>query len=242
MYNIDYLFVNNFYNYYFIEKYNFNLLDIPIIFTIISLIDIFLILLFSNKSRWFQLHAVINLIITQFVLKDSIDIYLNNFESIKIKDNNYDNLFIIILHIYHLFTFKKITYMDIFHHFIFVGIGAIPSFLFVKSNIMKQANLIGCGIPGFIEYTTLSLVKHNIISSNTQKKISSYMYSYFRGPMCMFSATFLILYNNQQICRIKENYMLLNYLSFCCYINGSFFSKLAIENSIEYKYSKNLKI
>ncbi len=240
MYNSNYLYINNFYNYYSIEKYNFNLLDIAIIFTIISLIDFFLILLFSNKSRWFQLHASVNLIIINLVLKDSIDIYTNNFNSIRIKSDNYDNLFIIILHLYHLLTFKKITFMDVFHHFFFIGLAVIPSFLFIKSNIMKQANLIGCGIPGFIEYTTLSLVKHNKISSFSQKKIASYMYTYFRGPMCMYSATLLILFINQEICKIRENNILLIYLSFCCYLNGSFFSKLVIENFIESKYKKTV--
>ena len=50
-----------------------------------------------------------------------------------------------------------------------------------------------CGLPGAIEYLTLTLVKHNKINSLTQKRFNSYLYNYFRYPTTIYSITIIYI-------------------------------------------------
>tara|TARA_Y100000591_G_C21834949_1_gene701895 strand:- start:1886 stop:2548 length:663 start_codon:yes stop_codon:yes gene_type:complete len=219
----------------------FNLIknDITIPIVIVPICDIFMCILFTTRARWFQLHMIVNVIITSIIIKDVIDIYTDPINNIEIKTHDLDNYFIIVLHLYHMITFKYLTYMDYIHHFLFVCFGILPSIFFIKTNILRVSTIAGCGIPGIIEYGSLVLVKHDYIDKLTQKKINSNMYAYFRNPLGLFS--FIIIYisyiNNKLY--IDNKFMIL-FMMLLVYINSTFYNKLTIENYIITKYNKQI--
>jgi len=216
--------------------YNNLIINKDILIPIISIptIDIILCNLFGNKTRWFQLHAFINGVIVIIIYEDVINLYIDPINNNKPLTSRIDSYFIIFLHIYHLFISKSISYMDYFHHGLFICGGFIPGFLLCDSNLIRVASFATCGITGCIEYTTLAFVKHNKIEALTQKKICSYLYNYIRYPLSMYSMiSIYIVYRQGMIKNI--NPLLLLYINFIIFFNGAFYNKLTIENYIIHK-------
>ena len=220
-----------------LSKYS-NYSDVLIPVTSLPLLDILLCSMISSKARWFQLHAVTNLIITIIIFGDVMDYYTNLFTAIVDKTSNLDNYFILCLHGYHCLFFKNLTILDYFHHFFFVFTGVIPCTFFVKSNISRFLTFTGCGLPGIIEYGSLVLMKNGVLTSLQQKKINSYMYAYLRNPLALFNMSFIFISYYYNLFYGENKYIIL-YIMFLTYFNGTFYSKLTIEN---YKdcYYKNL--
>ena len=218
----------NFY-YYYPNYYNLLLSTIIIIFG-----DFLLMFLFTSKGRWFQLHAFTNLLIVINILPEIKNIIIfDNYDTNNIK-NNIPSFYILILHIYHILTFKNLSAIDYFHHIVFVGLGVIPTILFLKTNQCFLAYITGMGIPGFIEYTSLTLYKNNYINLLTQKKIISFIYNYFRYPLCIFGITLnLINYKNGYLI---DNFFLTIYLNSLLFFNGSLFNYLTLNSYFKYKY------
>ena len=130
----------------------------------IGIIDLFLIICFGSKARWFQLHAVINLYIVYLIKNDIYNIYLNPINGInKLTDHN-DTSIIFNLHLYHIVMFGKLNFDEYIHHLLFVFLGVLPSYLYIKTNILKIGYLACCGLPGFIEYSSLTLVKNHFLN------------------------------------------------------------------------------
>ena len=136
----------------------------PII--VIPSCDILLIGLLGNRARWFQLHAVTNFMITCIIMSDCIQLFLNPHKAIKYNNSHLDSYYVLILHIYHILTFKKLKIGEIMHHIIYVLFGVVPSIYYSTCNSNKIGYLACCGIPGIIEYSSLTLVKHNKININ----------------------------------------------------------------------------
>ena len=215
-------------------------LDIDILIPVVTLpvLDILLCYMFSKKARWFQLHTVTNFIITMIIFKDVKKYYLNLFDAIEEKTSNIDNYFIVILHLYHCLCFKNLSMLDYFHHLLFIITGVLPCTFLFKTNISIFLTFTGCGFPGIIEYGSLTLMKHNIITPLFQKKINSIMYAYLRCPLSIFNITFMyIAYVNGYL--NDENPVLILYIMFLTYFNGTFYNKLTIENYIN-SYYKNI--
>ena len=204
-------------------------IDVLIPVTTLPLLDILLCSMISNKSRWFQLHAVINLIIVSIIWKDVNNYYMYLFDAIKDKESDLDNCFIIVLHVYHCLFFTNLTRLDYFHHLLFVIMGVLPSLILIKTNIIKLLTFTGCGLPGLIEYTSLVLMKHDYLRVLQQKNINSYMYVYFRNPLAMFNLSFIyISYINGYLA--NESPYILLYVMTLTYFNATFYNKLAVEN------------
>ena len=206
-------------------------------------IDVILCLLFGNKSRWFQLHCAINGIITCIIWQDVFEIVYNPLISIKTLNTQMDAYFIIVLHIYHAIAFKQLSYMDYFHHILFVGTGVIPAILYYDFNLIKLAWFTACGLPGFIEYFSLSLVKHDKITSLTQKRVIAYVYNYIRFPIAVFGITVTyVIYKNYNNLDVDPNIIndlngyLIIYFNLLLFFNGAFYNKLTIENYIVHKH------
>jgi hypothetical protein len=200
---------------------------------IIPSIDFILCKLFGTRTRWFQLHSIINIIIVYIIYIDVINLFSNPLKSIRMVDTKLDYYFILWLHVYHIFI-SKLTFMDVWHHILFVGTGIIPCILFYNTNLIKICSFTLCGLPGAIEYGTLSLVKHNKIKSITQKKIVSYIYNYMRYPITIYSSTLTYISYKQELIK-NENVYLIIYVNLLLIFNGSFYNKLTIENYIEHK-------
>jgi len=203
---------------------NYNLIS-PIIE--IPLYDLCLCILFTQKARWFQLHCFINIMIVQEIYKDIFNLLLDPI-NIKLLEYPKELYYILYLHLYHMIFFKNTT-MDYFHHIVFVLFGTFPIYYFYDVNLIRLATFTGCGLPGVIEYFTLSLVKHQKIRSLTQKTIMVYVYNYFRYPVSIFAAS-LIYYNHAiGLTNYISNFCVL-YTIFMIIFNSAYFNKLTIEN------------
>ena len=210
---------------------NYNLIS-PIIE--IPLYDLCLCILFTRKARWFQLHSFINMMIVKEIYKDVYNLLLNPTD-ILILEYPKELYYILYLHLYHMLFFKN-TLMDYFHHIVFVLFGTFPIYYYYNLNILRLATLSGCGLPGAIEYFTLSLVKHEKIKSLTQKTIMVYVYNYVRYPISIFSAS-LIYYNHMIRLRNNITNICVFYTIFMIIFNSGYFNKLTIENRIWCKLS-----
>lgn len=210
--------------------------DIFIPLMVIPTLDIFLCKMLSNTARWFQLHAFTNLIITVIVFNDVKNYYFNLFDAIQEKTSNIDNNFIIILHFYHCLFFN-LTKLDWFHHLVFILLGVLPLTLMLNTNIVRFFTFTGCGFPGFIEYSSLVLMKHGMMTSLQQKNINSYMYTYIRNPLAIFNCAFAyIAYKNNYLS--SENSFVILYTILLAYFNGTFYNRLTIENYRDSYYKK----
>jgi hypothetical protein len=99
---------------------------------------------------------------------------------------------------------------------------------------------IACaGIPGIFEYGTLSLYKNDKISLLTQKRINSYLYIFFRYPLCVFGVTINYINYNSKI--LKDNIFITLYLNFLLYLNGSLFTFLTLDSYIRLKNNEKIK-
>lgn len=212
--------------------------DLIIPFLIVPFSDIVLCAMFGTKSRWFQLHSLINGIIVYIIWNDVWNFFNNPISNISTVNSKMDSYFIMMLHIYHAFIAKHMSFMDYFHHILFVGMGVIPAIILFNSNIVRLAWFPACGLPGCIEYFLLSLVKHNLLNPLTQKRLSVYIYNYIRYPLTIYcpSLTYIAYKNNL----LKEiNVYLVIYVNLILFFNGVFYNNITIENYISHKYGRN---
>ena len=201
----------------------------------IPVTDFILCKIFGSKARWFQLHSVINMVIVSIIYQDVIDLYYNPIKNHRIVESKIDFNYIIALHVYHIIISNKVTFMDYFHHILFIGGGILPAYLYYNSNLTRLVSFSSCGLTGSIEYFMLALVKHKYLSALTQKRFNSYMYNYVRYPLSMYSVIAnYVAYINIDTLR-EGGPILLLYTNFLMYFNGSFYNKLTVENYVEHK-------
>ena len=217
-----------------IDDYN-KITDIIYTLITIPILDHTLCLCFTKKTRWFQLHAATNLIIVYIIWNDIVNLFYSPLLHIKEPNTFIDWYFIIILHLYHFFIVDKLSLMDYIHHTFFIGFGIVPGALFTNCNIPKIGFFASCGLPGFIEYTCLCLVKHQKMPSIIQKRIMAYVYNYIRYPLCLFciSLTYIAYIETN---KITDSYLITLYISFLLFLNGAFYNKLTIENRHNHIY------
>lgn len=213
---------NNIINYYLL----YLIYQINCIFFSLFSIDFILIKLFGNKARWFQLHAIVNLYITYEILPTVINIMSDPSQGYKICDNDFITLLIICLHIYHIIRFSNLKAIDYFHHILFVGFGVLPDLFFIKYNQKYLAYIVASGIPGFIEYTMLTLCKNNLISTYRQKQVNAFLYNFIRMPFCCVVVT--MNYNAYLNGYLKDKLFITLYVNTLLYLNGVVFNCLTI--------------
>ena len=210
--------------------------DMIIPFVAIPTTDLLLCMLIGTKTRWFQLHAAVNAIIVSIIYEDVIKLYIDPIENNGELSSQMEGYFIIFLHIYHLFIFKNLSFMDYFHHILFVGLGFVPALLVYNNNLIRLASFAGCGITGFLEYSSLVLVKHNVINSLKQKKFNSYLYNYVRYPLSLYSIVAMYMAYKKNNLIIHP--LMLTYICIIIFFNGAFYNKLTVENYIQHKQIK----
>ena len=205
---------------------------VPII--VIPTLDKILCKIFTDKARWFQLHSVVNMIIVGYI-KDDVYRLLVSPLDIKRIDECEELYYILYLHLYHSLFFKN-SMMDYFHHIVFVLFGTLPVYYYYNVNIIRLATFVGCGLPGAIEYCTLSLVKNNKITSLTQKTIMSNIYNYFRYPFGVYVCSYIYLVHIIGFTSWLNDFTVY-YTIFMIFFNGSYFNKLTIENATWHRLS-----
>ena len=192
-------FISNFFNFNLIHNVYF----ICNTFVDIAIYDLFLVYIFGAKARWFQLHALINFLIVLIVAKDTYYILKSPINNYSENCNHHDTIFVFSLHLYHMIMFNNVKTAEYIHHVIFIFCGVVPSYFLINSNILKLGYFSCCGLPGIVEYTTLALVKNNILESLDQKKYMIYVYSYLRSPLSLTTCIInYILYTQN---KIKDN-------------------------------------
>lgn len=206
---------------------------------VIPLTDFVLIKCFGARARWFQLHSTINFFISYLIRNDIYSFIFYPLYAIKVNTDYKVVYYIIYLHTYHFFI-KKLHLIELIHHVLFVFMGVLPCIFFWKYNTINLWILSGCGLPGAIEYFTLSLVKNDILSCKKQKYISANINNYVRLPITIYglSLTYIAYMESLIYC----NSLFFIYICVLIYTNGTFFNKLAIENYIKYKYKYTNKI
>jgi len=231
MFNLTYNDLVIFYNNY---KDNYSLTyEINIIFLYLIFIDFTLIRFFGNSARWFQLHAVVNLYISYKSIPDVINIIQDPTSGYKICETNTISLLIICLHFYHILTFKKLNQIDYFHHILFVGLGVLPDMFLIKYNQKYLAYIVASGVPGFFEYSSLTLYKNNLLTLNRQKQFNTFLYNFIRLPFCCFAIT--MNYNAYLNGFIKDDLFITLYVNMLLYLNGTLFNVLTIASYIRVK-------
>ncbi len=194
----------------------------------------------TDKARWYQLHFIINFITVIKISPYIINIILdpkNNYEIIDKNDlSNYLNNFHLCLHIYHLIAFKKLNFWDYFHHIIFAFLGIIPGMIFINSNQLFFHKISCGGLPGMIEYASLVLYKHDIISKYRQKRLNTILYIFLRLPLCIFGAVYNMLayYHGY----IEDPLWITLYVNIMLYFNGTLFTYLTGDSFYKLKYTK----
>tara|TARA_B100000886_G_C20383726_1_gene475094 strand:+ start:394 stop:1086 length:693 start_codon:yes stop_codon:yes gene_type:complete len=210
----------------------------------IGIIDLFLIICFGSKARWFQLHAVINLYIVYLIKNDIYNIYLNPINGInKLTDHN-DTSIIFNLHLYHIVMFGKLNFDEYIHHLLFVFLGVLPSYLYIKTNILKIGYLACCGLPGFIEYSSLTLVKNHFLNPISQKHLMIYIYNFIRLPLSLLGCFLnLMMYKVSILDETKKynNDLLFFYINFLLYLNSTYYNYATINNFYKNLYRIYLK-
>lgn len=190
----------------------------------IGIIDMALCYIIGKRARWYQLHCLINTIVVIEIFPTIIDMIINMENGYKNIENNNLSNYIIFLHIYHILTFKNLNKYDYFHHIIFVGLGIIPTLGYIKSSQIYFHKLACSGIPGIIEYGSLTLYKNNLISKYNQKLLNTILYTYIRLPLCIFGITMnYIAYINGYI---EDNLIITIYINLLLYLNGTIFTQL----------------
>ena len=231
MFNLTYNDLVTFYNNY---KDNYSLTyEINIIFFYLIFIDFTLIRFFGNSARWFQLHAVINLYISYEIFPEVINIIQDPSSGYKICETNAISLLIICLHVYHILTFKKLNQIDYFHHILFVGLGVLPDMFLIKYNQKYLAYIVASGLPGFFEYSSLTLYKNNLLTLNHQKQFNTFLYNFIRLPFCCFAIT--MNYNAYLNGFIKDDLLITLYVNMLLYLNGTIFNVLTVASYIRVK-------
>lgn len=212
----------------------FNLLiNILSIYIIDNLIQYFS----TNKGRWYKIHFLANTY-TFYHIYDKV-IYLiidpsNNY--IMYDDNNNLSMnlmnYHLSLHIYHFIFFRNLNFWDYFHHIVFAFFGIIPGMLFINSNQLYFQLITAGGLTGMIEYGTLTLVKHDIMSKIMQKKINVFLYIFVRLPLCIMGSTYnMIAYINGYI---TDPLWITLYLNLSMYFNGTLFTYLTCKSYYEH--------
>lgn len=200
--------------------------------------DMTLLLFIGKKARWFQLHTLINIIVSKLIIKDVYNIITDPYNGYKLLDNNIPSYFVFYLHFYHLIAFRNLTRYDYFHHILFIGLGVLPDIYFIKSNQKYLAYIVCNGIPGIIEYGSLVLYKNNKIKLYNQKKLNTINYLLLRLPFCVLTCCFN--YYGYKLNIIKDSFLVTFYLNFLVYFNGVFFTYLTFDSFYKYKYLNNI--
>jgi hypothetical protein len=205
----------------------------------IYIYDRTLVEIFTDKARWYQLHFIINMIVVLKLYGTIYNLIIDPKNYYLVNDKNDLSNFLsnyhICLHVYHLLCFKNLNFWDYFHHILFVFIGIIPGIIYINSNQLYFHKFICGGLPGMIEYGSLVLYKHDILTKYQQKKINTILYTFFRLPLCVLGSVYNMLayYNNY----INDPLWITIYVNLMLYLNGTIFTYLTFDSFYKLKNS-----
>ena len=142
----------------------------------------------TPNTRWFFIHSYVNFIIMITTFSDLIlclrDPYNCNLEFSETSKIGYR--IATISHLYHIvFFYNKLTQDEWLHHVLMCLICGPLTKFYNRNRICVSTLWFLSGLPGFIDYTMLYLVKIGRIPSITQKNMYIYLSCLIRSPGCI---------------------------------------------------------
>ena len=197
--------------------------------------DRFLLFLFGNKARWFQLHFFVNMYITAITLPDVIACFIDPNMAFEPIGTIWGECFAFTLHLYHTFFFNLST-IDKYHHMCSVFTCTPLCVIYGRKPISLYC-FFGTGLPGGIDYMLLWLVKNNRIEKVTEKNVNAILNTYIRMPGGII-ASYLVF---TTISKLQNEITIFAAIVLSClvYMNVTIFGKMAIENNIEHQLKPN---
>jgi len=164
---------------------------------IASLITNKSVLSISPNTRWFFIHCWVNLIASINTYKD-LTYCIKNIEKCTLEkissEGFYSAKLVLLLHFYHMVVFyKHLKYSDWFHHVVMTSFNA-PLLYYKRLKIQSVVIFFLCGLPGFIDYFLLYLVKTKLIDIKIEKNIYLFLSSYVRSPGSLLAVFLSIPY------------------------------------------------
>ena len=139
-----------------------------------------------HNARWFFIHMVTNLIIS----------YASFFDLYHCLHNPYNSLdrwsiyslqsyqIAVISHLYHaLIFYKHLSKTEWIHHVLMVGLAAPLAFMY-PTKAAGASLFFMSGLPGFIDYLLLWLVKLEKFPAAKEKRIYVWINTWLRSPGC----------------------------------------------------------
>ena len=178
-----------------------------------------------ESTRWFQLHSIMNCIITWFAYPDVVECLFYPQNSNQISNNNWSRSFALSLHIYHSIVYT-LRYEDWMHHILSVFLTA-PFCIINNTKNMSVVYFFCTGLPGAIDYFMLNLVRTNYILKKRQKTTCSIINAYLRMPGGCYGGLLLLKDSyHAGVFGIDKAIMALVF-----YCNSVYYGKQAIESA-----------
>lgn len=185
------------------------------------------------KRQWYLIHTIFNFIIAYLTIPDIINIINDPLSGTKGILNTTPICIMLALHIYHILMFKKyLTIIDWIHHIVSSFLVGAITILYYKVPLVNFVLFFMCGVPGGIDYACLTLLKYNIISKYTEKKINVFQNNWIRNPGIIIGCVLgyvNYIYNNNYNIGVVGTLFVLNV------INSIYFSQRVTINYGEYK-------
>ena len=204
---------------------------ILISYTIIGFFDYLFIK--NLNSRYFLIHTLVNAYIIFLCFLDTYNVLFKTIPTLKINHTDNTALYLMLtLHLYHITPNIgfKLNFIDYLHHLSSAFLGGIL-LLFTKYGPLQNYNfMFVCGLPGFIDYLLLVLVKEKFISSITEKYYNNLINLWIRSPF-LIGSVFLSWIQMQVQYNIPFNIIIMRY--FCMLIqfwNAQFFLERVIKS------------
>jgi len=206
---------------------------------LIFISDKFLCFVINNKARWFQLHFIANMLISYLTYSNVIDIisYPQHSHLALMPHENFAGSMALSIHVYHCLFFP-LTKIDIIHHISSVFL-SIPINLIYNVKTLHMFYFFLTGLPGGLDYLSLTLLKNNKIHYLTQKNFSSKQNVFIRIPGGIICC-YLMYYSTQFLHSLPE--LICAYLMIIIiFFNVTMFGKMAIENYAIRKYQYEIE-
>lgn len=193
------------------------------------------------SARYFVLHMFVNMAIIGMTLP-TLPLFIQDPARAVFFDqrcvNWLPNILTTSLHMYHLLLYKT-KRVDYIHHF--PGfIGNLINTVYPTNTLQDFSYLFIMGIPGFIDYLLLILVKYSYIESRLEKYTNSRINLYIRLPGLLTSSISITS------SLFLHPYLFHSLTHKCCALiiavhnswNAIYFTKVAIDTEIRYNKNK----
>ena len=197
----------------------------------------------GSIARWQSLHTFANFFISCFSVGDFIRTMMDPISSclgVPVTGYSLQPVYIIIaLHTYHMLPFLgfRLKADDYFHHLLFggvIGSAGVSGLVIQRTGAIQNfVAFFICGLPGFLDYAMLVMVKLGYFTKEEEKTWNARINVWVRSPGLMGSACIMyisVLYGPlESPCRAKPVLTLL--CAFLILFNGQYYLQVVVGNT-----------